>query len=91
VTGADLEAIEGDGRVERVRLAGGRTIDCAAVLVGVGVTPRASLAEALQGEVDPKSLEVSVSGDEAMLTIVISYTLAVVGHRESQLFTLGAK
>lgn len=50
----------------------------------------ASLAEALQGEVDPKSIEVSVSGDEAELTIAISYTLAAVGHRESQLFTLGA-
>ena len=37
--GAGVEAIEGDGRVERVRLAGGRTIDCAAVLVGVGVAP----------------------------------------------------
>ena len=50
----------------------------------------ASLAEALQGEVDPKSLEVSISGDQAELTIAISYTLAAVGHRESQLFTLGA-
>ncbi len=50
----------------------------------------ASLAEALQGEVDPKSLDVNVRGDEAVLTIAISYTLAAVGHRESQLFTLGA-
>ena len=31
LTGAGLEAIEGAGRVERVRLADGRTIDCAAV------------------------------------------------------------
>jgi 3-phenylpropionate/trans-cinnamate dioxygenase ferredoxin reductase subunit len=46
LTGARLEAIEGDGRAERVRLAGGRTIDCAAVLVGVGVAPRTALAEA---------------------------------------------
>lgn len=50
----------------------------------------ASLAEALRGEADPQSIEVSVSGDEAELTIAISYTLAAIGHRESQLFTLGA-
>jgi hypothetical protein len=50
----------------------------------------ASLAEALQGEVDPKSIEVSVSADEALLTITISYTLAAIGHRESQVFTVGA-
>ena len=49
----------------------------------------ASLAEALQGEVDPKSIEVAVSGDDASLTIAIAYTLAAVGARESQLFTLG--
>jgi 3-phenylpropionate/trans-cinnamate dioxygenase ferredoxin reductase component len=45
LAGAGLEAIEGAGRVERVRLAGGRTIDCSAVLVGVGVAPRTALAE----------------------------------------------
>jgi 3-phenylpropionate/trans-cinnamate dioxygenase ferredoxin reductase component len=50
--GAKLEAIEGAGRVERVRLAGGRTIDCAAVLVGVGVVPRTELAEAAGLAVD---------------------------------------
>lgn len=49
----------------------------------------ASLAEALQGEVDPKSIEVEVSGDDATLTIAIAYTLAAVGARESQIFTLG--
>lgn len=49
----------------------------------------ASLAEALQGEVEPRSLSVEVSGDGASLTIAIAYTLAAVGARESQLFTLG--
>jgi hypothetical protein len=49
----------------------------------------ASLAEALQGEVDPKSIEVEVSGEDAKLTISIAYTLAAVGHRESQLFSVG--
>jgi phage baseplate assembly protein W len=49
----------------------------------------ASLAEALRGEVDPKSIEVTVAGDDANLTIAIAYTLAAVGQRESQLFSLG--
>jgi 3-phenylpropionate/trans-cinnamate dioxygenase ferredoxin reductase subunit len=44
LTDAAVEAFEGPGRVERVRLAGGRTIDCAAALVGVGVAPRTGLA-----------------------------------------------
>jgi len=45
IGGAAVEALEGDGRVERVRLGGGRTIDCSAVVVGVGVAPRTGLAE----------------------------------------------
>ena len=52
LTGVEIEAVEGDGRAERVRLAGGRTIDCAAVLVGVGVAPRTALAEAAGLDVD---------------------------------------
>jgi len=49
-----------------------------------------SLAEALYGEVDPKSLVVDVYGEEAELRIVISYTLAAIGHREEQSFTVGS-
>jgi 3-phenylpropionate/trans-cinnamate dioxygenase ferredoxin reductase subunit len=52
LTGVGVEAIEGDGRAERVRLSDGRTIDCSAVLVGVGVTPRTALAEAAGLAVD---------------------------------------
>ena len=52
LTGTGVEAIEGDGRAERVRLAGGRTIECAAVLVGVGAAPRTALAEAAGLAVD---------------------------------------
>ena len=44
-TGAALEAFEGAGRVERVRLAGDRALDADLVVVGVGVTPRTELAE----------------------------------------------
>jgi len=50
----------------------------------------ASLAEALQGEVDPRSLDVAVDGGDATLQIRISYTLAAIGHRDSQSFDLGA-
>jgi 3-phenylpropionate/trans-cinnamate dioxygenase ferredoxin reductase component len=44
--GSGVEAFEGAGRVERVRTSDGQTIDCAAVLVGVGVKPRVELAQA---------------------------------------------
>jgi 3-phenylpropionate/trans-cinnamate dioxygenase ferredoxin reductase component len=44
--GAGVEAFEGAGRVERLRVSGGRSVDCDAVLVGVGVQPRVALAEA---------------------------------------------
>ena len=49
----------------------------------------ASLAEALAGEVDRRSLEVSVEGKESELVITIAYTLAAIGQREEQTFTLG--
>lgn len=48
----------------------------------------ASLAEALQGEVDPRSIEVQVGGDDASLHIAIAYTLATIGQRENQIFTV---
>jgi len=47
-----------------------------------------SLAEALYGEVDPKSIEVEVTGEQASLLIVIRYTLATIGHAEEQSFRL---
>lgn len=48
-----------------------------------------SLAEALQGEVDPKTLTVEVFGDGEMLYADISYTLAAIGHSERQRIALG--
>jgi 3-phenylpropionate/trans-cinnamate dioxygenase ferredoxin reductase component len=44
VTGAQVEAIEGSERVEAIRV-GGERIECAAVVMGVGVSPRTALAE----------------------------------------------
>jgi 3-phenylpropionate/trans-cinnamate dioxygenase ferredoxin reductase subunit len=50
--GTGVEAIEGDGRAERVTLENGRRIDCDFVVIGVGVAPRTALAEAAGLEVD---------------------------------------
>jgi 3-phenylpropionate/trans-cinnamate dioxygenase ferredoxin reductase subunit len=66
-TGARLEAFEGAGRVERVRLAGGAALDCDFVVVGVGVEPRTELAERAglavgDGILVSKRLETSVEG-----------------------------
>jgi 3-phenylpropionate/trans-cinnamate dioxygenase ferredoxin reductase subunit len=66
-TGVGLEAFEGDGRVERVRLADGSTLDCDFVAVGVGVVPRTGLAEQAGLSVDngilvSQRLESSVAG-----------------------------
>jgi 3-phenylpropionate/trans-cinnamate dioxygenase ferredoxin reductase subunit len=52
LSGAGVEAFEGSGRVERVRTSEGRTLDCDAVVVGVGVVPRTELAEAAGVDVD---------------------------------------
>ncbi|HEX8051851.1 MAG TPA: FAD-dependent oxidoreductase, partial [Thermoleophilaceae bacterium] len=68
LTGVELEAFEGaHGRVERVRLAGGRALDTDFVVVGVGVVPRTALAEHAgiavdDGIVVDARLETSVSG-----------------------------
>ena len=37
---------------------------------------------------DPRSLEVEVDGQDATLQIRVAYTLAAIGHRDSQTFTL---
>ena len=66
--GAAVEAFEGgDAGVERVRLAGGRTIDADFVVVGVGVVPRTALAEEAgisveDGIVVDQRLETSAAG-----------------------------
>jgi 3-phenylpropionate/trans-cinnamate dioxygenase ferredoxin reductase subunit len=52
IGGASVEAIEGDGRVASVRLAGERRIDADFVVIGVGVEPRIDLAQAAGLTVD---------------------------------------
>jgi 3-phenylpropionate/trans-cinnamate dioxygenase ferredoxin reductase subunit len=65
--GAGVEAFEGADSVERVRLAGGETLECELVVVGVGVQPRTQLAEAAglevaDGVVVDERLETTVPG-----------------------------
>jgi 3-phenylpropionate/trans-cinnamate dioxygenase ferredoxin reductase component len=64
--GTGVEAIEGSGRAERVRTSDGRTIDCAAVVVGIGVAPRTTLAEGVlrtdDGILVDERLQSSVEG-----------------------------
>jgi 3-phenylpropionate/trans-cinnamate dioxygenase ferredoxin reductase component len=67
IGGAAVEAIEGAGAVEGVRLAGGTTIPADFVVVGVGVEPRTELAEAAGIAIDngilvSETLETSVPG-----------------------------
>jgi 3-phenylpropionate/trans-cinnamate dioxygenase ferredoxin reductase component len=52
VGGASVEAIEGDGSVASVRLAGDRRIEADFVVVGVGVEPRVGLAQGAGLKVD---------------------------------------
>jgi 3-phenylpropionate/trans-cinnamate dioxygenase ferredoxin reductase subunit len=44
-TGVQVDAIEGDARVERVRLGDGSTVDADVVVVGVGVVPETAWLE----------------------------------------------
>ncbi|HRF06667.1 GPW/gp25 family protein [Accumulibacter sp.] len=48
-----------------------------------------SLAEALHGEVDSRTLKVSLEQRDAELVILISYQLAAINRQESQAFSIG--
>jgi uncharacterized protein len=48
-----------------------------------------TLAEALTGEVDPRTLTVEVVSEDEKVFIVVSYTLATLGHTERQEILLG--
>jgi 3-phenylpropionate/trans-cinnamate dioxygenase ferredoxin reductase component len=65
--GSGIEAFEGTGRVERVKLSDGAAVDCDFAVVGVGVVPRTELAERAGLEIGngiqvSKRLESSVAG-----------------------------
>lgn len=46
----------------------------------------ASLSAALQGEVDPKTLEIKIDHEDNKLNIQISYMLAAINRKESQAY-----
>jgi phage baseplate assembly protein W len=50
----------------------------------------AALAEALHGEVDPRTLEIDVSSEDEKLIINISYVLAAINRQESHKFAVGS-
>ena len=52
IGGARVEAIEGNGRVAAVRLAGDKRIEADFVVIGVGVAPRVELAHAAGLEIE---------------------------------------
>jgi 3-phenylpropionate/trans-cinnamate dioxygenase ferredoxin reductase subunit len=65
--GTAVASLEGADRVERIRLNDGRRVDCDAVVVGIGATPRAMLAAAAglavhDGVLVDERLETSVPG-----------------------------
>ena len=64
--GTGVEAIEGSGRAERVRTSDGKTIECSAVVVGIGVAPRTELVQDIarvdNGIVVDERLQSSVDG-----------------------------
>jgi 3-phenylpropionate/trans-cinnamate dioxygenase ferredoxin reductase component len=65
--GSGVEAFEGADALARVRLAGGETVECELVVVGVGVLPRSELAQAAglevqNGVVVDERLQTSVPG-----------------------------
>jgi phage baseplate assembly protein W len=50
-----------------------------------------SLAEALYGEVDPRTLELDVSNEDEKLIIHISYVLAAINRQENHTFALDSQ
>lgn len=50
---------------------------------------RAALAEVLEGEVDPRTLEVEVTGASERVELRVAYTLATIGRTEQHRFDLG--
>ena len=49
-----------------------------------------ALADALYGEVDPRTLEIEVSNEDAKLHILISYVLAAINKKESHTFAVSS-
>jgi 3-phenylpropionate/trans-cinnamate dioxygenase ferredoxin reductase component len=83
--GEELEAFEGDGRIEAVRTKSGKRVECDAVVVGAGVHPDTMLAKRAGLEIDngivcDQKLETSAPGVFAAGD-VCSYDSVVHGRR----------
>ena len=52
VLGDGVDALEGDRAVERIRTTSGRVIDCDFAVIGIGVSPRVSLAAAAGAKIE---------------------------------------
>lgn len=50
----------------------------------------AALADVLEGDVDPRTLEVEVTGGSERVELRVAYTLATIGRSEQHRFVLGA-
>jgi 3-phenylpropionate/trans-cinnamate dioxygenase ferredoxin reductase subunit len=85
IGGVELEAFEGDERVEKVLISDGRTIECDAVVIGAGVRPDTMLAgkaglEVGDGIICDETLQSSAEGIYAAGD-VCSYESVVHGRR----------
>jgi uncharacterized protein len=50
----------------------------------------AALAEALRGEVDPRTIEIDVTSEEERILVGVSYQLAALGRKERVVLVAGA-
>lgn len=50
---------------------------------------RSALADLLEGEVDPRTLDVAIESAEERLTVTVAYALATIGRREEHTFVVG--
>jgi phage baseplate assembly protein W len=48
-----------------------------------------TLADALKGEVDPRSLTIDVTSEDEKIFVIITYALATLGHTERQEILIG--
>jgi 3-phenylpropionate/trans-cinnamate dioxygenase ferredoxin reductase subunit len=85
IGGVELDAFEGDERVEKVLISDGRTIECDAVVIGAGVRPDTMLAgkaglEVGDGIICDETLQSSAEGIYAAGD-VCSYESVVHGRR----------
>ena len=82
--GTGVEAIEGDGRARRVRTSDGQTLECDAVVVGIGVAPRTALAEGVldvdNGIVVDERLQTSAEGVYAAGDVANAQHPLIGGH-----------